>query len=317
MAVGSGLSAQLSFGLETTYGVAATLGKAVPLRTESMTRERGTIQSEGIVPGNLTWRSDQWAEGNKTAGGDIGFELYDHGLGVLFRAMMGKAVTTGTAAPFTHTFEPGDLLDDSLTVQIGKPATSGIVHPFTYLGSQVASWQLACAEGDIATVGLTLAARDESRAVALAVPAIPAALRPLSFNHGTLNIGGAAVANVRSATVNGDNGLDVERRFFNAGGLIAQPIQTGLRTYTATLETEFTDLVNYDRYVNGTEAALSLKFSLGANSVEMLGNVRTDGATPTVGGKGILSQSIVVTFMGPTNDASAFKIVAINQDASL
>jgi hypothetical protein len=317
MAIGSGLAASLAFGLETTYGVAATLGKAIPLLSESLSQQIDRIQSQGIIPGNRTWRSDQWAPGNKTVGGDTGVELYDHGLGVLFRAMMGNAVTTGTAAPFTHTFEPGDLANDSLTVQVGKPATSGTVHPFTYLGCQVASWELACAQGEIATLGLTLAAREESRAIALATPAIPAALRPLSFNHGTLSIGGVAVANVRSATVAGDNGLDIERRFFNAAGLIAQPIQTELANFTATLESEFTDLTAYDRFVNGTEAALSLKFTLGANSVEIVGNVRTDGETPQVGGKAILTNSTVVTFMGPTTDASAIKIVAVNQDASL
>ncbi len=317
MAIGSGLAAQLSFGLETTWGVAATLNKHLPFLNESLSQQIDRIQSQGIIPGNRTWRSDQWAPGNKTVGGDVGVELYDHGLGVLFRAMMGNAVTTGTAAPFTHTFEPGDLANDSLTVQVGKPATSGTVHPFTYLGCQVASWELACAQGDIATLGLTLAAREETRAIALATPAIPAALRPLSFNHGTLSVGGVAVANVRSCRLAGTNGLDVERRFFNAGGLIAQPIQTELANFTGTLESELTDLTGYDRFLSGAEAALSLKFTLGANSVEIVGNVRTDGETPQVAGKGIPIRSDVVTFMGPTNDASAIKIVAINQDSTL
>ena len=317
MAIGSGLAAQFSFGLETTYATAATLNKHLPLLNESMTHDEERIQSEGIIPGNMTWRSDQWAKGNETNGGDVGVELYDHGLGVLFRAMMGGAAAPVGTGPYTHTFEPGDLANDSLTVQIGKPASSGTVHPFTFLGAQVASWELGCAEGEIATLGLTFAAREHTTATALATPTMPTALKPLSYSVGAILIGGSAVGNIKSATVTGDNGMDTERRFFNAGGKIAQPIQNALRTYTATFETEFTDLVSYNRFVNGTEASLSLKFTSGANSVELLGNIRTDGETPSVAGKEILTQSTTCTFMGPTSDASAFKIIAVNQDATI
>ena len=316
MAIGSGLAAQFSFGLESSYASAATLTNHLPLLNESMTHDEERIQSEGIIPGNMTWRSDQWAKGNETNGGDVGIELYDHGLGTLFRAMMGGAAVTG-AGPYTHTFGPADLVNDSLTVQIGKPASSGTVHPFTFLGAQVTNWELSCAEGEIATLGLTFAAREHTTATALATPAMPTALKPLSYSHGAITIAGTAVGNIKSATVSGDNGMDTERRFFNAGGKIAQPIQNALRTYSATFETEFTDLTSYNRFINGTEASLSLIFTLGTNSVEMLGNIRTDGETPSVAGKEILTQSTTCTFMGPTNDASAFQIIAVNQDATI
>jgi hypothetical protein len=315
MAIGSGLGSQLGFGLETTYGTATTINKFLPMLNESLTQEIERIQSEGIIPNNTTWRSDQWAPGNKTVGGDVGVELYDHGLGVLFRAIMGNSVVTGTN-PYIHTYAPGDLANDSLTFQVGRPQVNGTVQAFTYKGCQVASWEMACSEGEIATLGLTLAGREEDTTIALATPVIPTALKPMSYNHGTISIGGVAVANIKSANISGDNGMDIERRFFNAGGLIAQPIQTALRNYSSTLESEFIDMVSYDRFRNNTEAAFSLLFTLGVNTVEFKGNIRTDGATPTVGGKEILSQTVETLFMGPTNDASTFTIVATNQDAS-
>lgn len=165
MAPKSGLSAQIGWQLESTANTRVTVTSFVPLVSETLMQERERLESEGIISGARTLRSDQWNGGNITIGGDIQLELYNRGLGKLFTAMFGSVTTTSTAgaAPYTHTYIPGDLYgtSKSLTVQVGRPGVGGAVHAFTYAGIHVASWELACAAGEIATLGATVVGMSE------------------------------------------------------------------------------------------------------------------------------------------------------------
>ena len=153
MAIGSGISAQIGWAIETTAGVIVTPTVFNPLVSESLSIERERLESAGIISGRRVLTSDQWNGGNITAGGDIGLELYQKNLSTLFTAIMG---TTAGSGPYVKT--PGDLSDDSLTVQVGLPGTGGTVHPKTLGGCAVASWEIAGTAGEIVTLGATLAA---------------------------------------------------------------------------------------------------------------------------------------------------------------
>ena len=156
MGLKSGMIAQLGLKAELTPGVPVVVDTFIPLVSESMGAEPEQIESEGILAGRRVLGSEQHTTGKVTVGGDVGFELYRKNLRAVLKAMFG--VETGSS-PYTYT--PGDLEDDAVTVQIGKPGVGGTVHPFTYSGCKVASWELAVSAGEIATVGLTLAAQKE------------------------------------------------------------------------------------------------------------------------------------------------------------
>ena len=133
MALKSGLAAQVGLKTESTWGTAVTVDRFTPLISESMTEKIERLESSGIAPGARVLRSGQWATGNVEVAGDLGFELYQQGMGLWFRHMFG-AVSTSGAGPYTHTFTPGDMSDDHFTLQIGKPDVGGTVQPFTYAG---------------------------------------------------------------------------------------------------------------------------------------------------------------------------------------
>jgi hypothetical protein len=310
------LSDQIGYGSETTWATAAAISRHLPLLEESLSQEIGRIESEGIIAGARTRRSGQWAPGNKTVSGDVSHELYDRQLGILFLHMFGAVATTGVAAPFTHTFTPGSLKGKGLTVEIGREDTTNTLRRFLYAGCKVASWEIGCSEGEIATLGLTLVGRTEATGGTLSVPAYGAGLIPLSFNHGTLSIDGNQVASITAATVNGDNGLAAERRFFSQAGLIAEPTENELRTYGGSLTSEFDSMANYDRYIAGTEHALVLRFLAGTNEVRLEANIRYDGETPNAGGRAIPTQDLAFTALGPTGDAGAMTAVLVNGDAT-
>jgi hypothetical protein len=156
----TGLAAQIGYATESTVGTPVTATAFVPLISESLTQDRTRLESSGIIAGRRVLTSDQWNGGDVTVSGSVQHELYNRGLGKLFTAMFGAVATTG-AGPYTHTFTPGDLTGDALTVQVGRPATNGTVYPFTYAGMKVASWEIACAAGEIATLGLDLVGQRE------------------------------------------------------------------------------------------------------------------------------------------------------------
>lgn len=161
--------AQIGFAEEATYGVRVAPTRFYPVHEPNLSYEVERLESEGVIAGADVIGTDQWNGGPITVGGDVGFELYQDFAGLLFKHMFGSVVTTGSG-PYTHTFTPGSIDDLSLCIQLGIPPVLGsAVIPVEFLGCKVTDWELACAADEIATLGLTFAARDAlygTRAVA-------------------------------------------------------------------------------------------------------------------------------------------------------
>ena len=384
MALGSGLAAQIGYGVESTPGTVVTPTIFVPLRSETLTDDRERLESDAIIAGRRVLDDDMWNGGNATVGGGVQHDLYDRGIGSLFKAIFGSVSTTGSG-PYTHTFTPGDLTDNSLTVQKGVPDLNGTVHPFTLGGSFVTSAEIAVAQGAIASLGLNFAAMNSqagSRSVtdgattntdatvtstsgaftdadigksisgtgipagativsinsgtsveisaaatatatgltivigkALASASYASGAKPVKFNHGYVTIGGSAV-NVKSATVSMDNGLSVDRRYLGSKN-IAAPKEAALRAYTGSLDVDFDDLTQYNRYLAGDTFALVLGFTVGSYSLTITQNARYEpGQTPQVGGPGIVGQTLGYKSLGST-DAAAITAVLVNGDSTV
>lgn len=378
----TGIDAQIGYALESTVGTPVTVTAFLPLVSETLMQERTRLESTGIIAGRRVLASQQWNGGDITVSGSVQHELYNRGLGKLFTAMFGAVATTG-AGPYTHTFTPGDLAGDSLTVQVGRPATNDTTYPFTYAGMKVASWEIACAASEIATLGMDLVGSREidyrtvsdgvttsgsaaitsataafnasdignpisgtgiptgttisavtsataatlsanatasgtsvvfTLGIALATATYPSAIKPLKFNHAAISIGGSSV-NAKSLTISGNNGLDDSRRFLG-NQRISEPLESGLREYSGSLELEFTDLTQYRRFVTGSEAALVASFTSGTDSVTITTNVRFDGSTPQVSGREILTQSLPFKCVASGADSTAITVALVNSDST-
>lgn len=383
MGLASGLARQVMYGVETTPGVVVTPTIGVPLVDASMKLDGDRVESAGIIAGRRVLASSQWNGGNFTPGGDVQHELYTNGLGPLFKAMFGAVATSG-AGPYTHVFTPGDLSDDSLTVQIGEPATNGTVYPFTWGGQMVASWEIGCQQGAVGTIGLTFAGmngqagsrtvsdgvtvnasttvtsatgafsgKDVGKSITgtgipvgativsvtdtthvvisaaataagtalalvigmpLATAVYSSTAQLFKFNHLNITVGGVT-EQIKNATFAGDNGLDADRRF--AGSQYpSQALEADLRSYTGTLDKEFKDLTMYERFLDGAEATVTAVFSRGAAMLSISGNARFDANPPEGKGRGLLTQSVPIKFVGSTTDASALTVTLINTDAT-
>jgi hypothetical protein len=356
---------------EVTPGVPVVAAMTfLPLVSESMKQEIDHLESAGIISGRRAITSDQWALGAITVSGDIGLELYNKNLRTCFKHMIG-----GESGSGPYTYVPGDLTSLSFTAQIGRPDVGGTVDPFTYSGCKVASWEIAIAESEIATLGLSVVGMKEIGyrqvtdavtnsttlltsataafgpddvgkpvsgtnitagttiasvtsatnvvlsvvasgtgsggtiviGVALAAASYTSGIKPLHYDQATLTLGGTAFK-VKSVSFAGDNGLDDSRRFLGQRG-IDEPLEAGLRAYTGTIEAEFTSRTAYNRFVNGTEAALVATVSNGTESVTITENVRFDGDTPAVSGPEIVGQTLPFKAVASGADSTAITAV--------
>lgn len=315
MALKSGMAAQLGVKAETTWGTFVAPTRFYPLISESLTEEIDRLESEGIIAGQRVLRSEQWAAGNVDVGGDIQTELYQQGMGALLKACFGAVATTG-AGPYTHTFTPGDLTDDHLSVQVGKPDVAGTVQPFSFYGMKVTDWELSIEAGGLVMLTTSLVGKQLATSDALATASYgTGAATPFTFKHATASVAGGA-ANVKKLTIKGSNGLDTDRRFIGSE-YRAEPLEADLREYGGTVDLEFESLTQYNRFRNANEVALVSTISAGASaSLTTTMNVRFDGATPEVDGRGIVQLSAPYKCIGTTTDASAITAVLISNDTT-
>ncbi|MBM3659475.1 MAG: hypothetical protein FJW95_08205 [Actinobacteria bacterium] len=143
--------------------------------------------------------------------------------------------------------------------------------------------------------------------VALASASYASGLKPVKFTGGSVTIGGSS-AKVTQAKLSAKNGLNTER-FFLGQDVTSEPLEADLREYMMTLDVELTDLTQYRRYLNGTEHAVVLTFTDSAGlSLAITTNVRFDGKTPYVSGRGLVTQSIPMKCVASGADSTAISI---------
>jgi uncharacterized protein (DUF779 family) len=152
MAIGSGMAAQLSYGVESTAGTIVTPDIHLPMRGETLDDARTPVESEAIRAGRRLLDSSDWNGGAVTVSGGTSHDLTVGGEGTLLRALVGGTSSTTGSGPYTHVLTPGDL--PSITIQKGVPGVAGTVYPVTFGGMKAATGQIACEQGAIGSLGL-------------------------------------------------------------------------------------------------------------------------------------------------------------------
>lgn len=303
MAIRSGLGAQVGLIQEVTYGTYIAPTRFLEFVSESLSLSIERIESNAIRAGTTILRTDRWGSGRWGVEGDIELEVATKGFGLIFKNMLGEvAITTpaGGALARDHTHTLGDLFGDSLTIQVGRPGVGGTVHPFSYSGCKIASWELSNEVDGLLALTITVDGQTETTAQALATASFAANDQLLYFTGGAVTVGGSAF-DVTNITISGDNGLATERYFLRATTpqLKKEPVQAAFTEITGTMEIEFSDLTAYNRFVTGTTAAVTAEWTgpliegaLNYGVLVTMPSVRFDGETPTVDGPDILSATV-------------------------
>lgn len=308
--LGTGIDAQLGFAEEVTHGSAVVVDRFYEFLSEGITNSIARIDSQAIGSGRTGMR--RWAPGAKTIGGEVQLEMVDKGLGLLLKhAVGGTPATSGVSAPYTHVFTPG-AFPAGLTAQVGRPATDGTVHPFTYPGCIVTDWNVSMQVGEVSSIGFTLNGKDETTGTALATRTLPADLSLMTFVGGTLTVGGTEIPVTRSQ-FSVSNGLQTDR--WKLGSDVRRnPKQNSLRDASGSFSAEFEDLTLYNAYVSGADAQLELVNSSGPSELRIKANVRYNGSTPTVSGPDELPQE--VDFQAVDNGTLFYEVTYKTPDAT-
>jgi hypothetical protein len=296
----SGIDAQLGLAAETTWGTLATPSRFLEFVTESLKLDKARIESQGLRKGKRVQRSDQWAAGRVSVGGDIEFEVGNKGFGLIFKHLLGS-VTTTTPGTLTkkHSCQLGDPFGLGLTIQMGRPNTGGTVDPFAYLGMKATSWELSNTVDEILMLKTTWDGSAEDTSTALASASAPAESENLYWTGGSVTVGGTELS-LKDVSFTGDNGMKTDRHFIRSGAttkkeqLAASLVQLG-----GALTAEYEGLTNYNKFVNGTISTIvgtwaGSLIETGQNYkvVVTAQNCRFDGDTPNVNGQDVLEQKL-------------------------
>lgn len=314
MPIASGLAGQLVIAEESIYGTYVAGTRGFEFTEESLQFEREMIESMGIRAGRRI--QSRFAQGVQRVAGDVTLELSPQGMGLLFKHIFGGVVTTG-AGPYVHTFTPGDLSGKSLSVQVGRPFSTGTVQSFSMLGTKITQAEISAEVNDYAHLQLSLYGNHEDTAQTLATAAYPT-LTPFVFTQGVLTVAAAGV-DVRNFTLNIDNALIIDRHFMRATTpeRSKEPLEGGYRQITGSFESDFESLTAYNRYIAGTQAAMVLTFTSGTNTLVITMNVRFDGETPTISSPDdLVALNMGFKALSPTSDAAAITAVLTNSDTT-
>jgi len=310
----TGLGSQLGVATETTYGTAVTTNRWFEFRGEGINLQNQYLQSQQLRAGRMFTNSTRRVITVRDAAGTFDIEVPNQSFGVLLNQLHGNTVTpvqqgATTAYLQTHDIGTTDSTAKSLTVQVGRPTTAGVVTPYTYSGGKVTGLTFACTINEWLTANLQMDFKDEAVTTpTLATAAYPTALRGFTFVGGTLTLGGTAVAQVRAATVPLTQSMDTGRWYFGTNRK-ATPLLNAYQSANATMDVDYLDQTLYAQYLSGTPATLVLDFVgnviSGAYSEELkitIDQAQVVGDTPNASGPGILTQSVpFVALDGGTN----------------
>ena len=347
--IASGLGATFGYSAETAYGTFVAPTHFVTFNKEQMKLKKNTVQSKALH-GGLYDLATRRAYTTHTVNGAVDLDLYDRGLGLLLSQCLGSSPTPtqqATSGVYWAVHTPGDTTGKSLSLQVGRPFTSGTVQPFSYSGCKVTDWTLSVQSGQQASLSVTIDGAKEDTVPAYAAPSYVTS-NMLHFAEATLLTGGTiatgsqtvggctvtgglnvtgatALGVVKSAQIKGSNAMDTSRFFLGAAGQKAEPLANGFRAITGQIDVEFENLTDvYTAFAADSNTALQLNFlgpqiAAGFNSAVniLLPCVFWDDGVPTVDGPGVLHAQVNFTALDPGNGNAPIQIITTSLDSTL
>jgi hypothetical protein len=312
----NGLDTTIGYAVEVTDGTFVTptdwLEVLPPLglrKQQNYEVSRGLRGGRRLKTGKVL--GAHWIEGPVT------HELVAESIGILFRAMIDATPATTGAGPYQHVYTFSTTDPASLSIQEGLPSTSAI-HPISYAGMRVRSWTIRCDPGSVfptLTIEWIGKSADTDGTPTITTATYPTFTR-FSFIHGAFSLAASPLC-IDSFEITCDMGLTNAPRICAADAGGPNLTYQTRPSITGTAITDFTDMTQLNRYLAGTEAAVSMTFNAGASAILTLaGNAMFPGEFPRVENEGTVKIPIPFEFLSSTSDAAAFTATLTNSDAT-
>ena len=304
MAIGSGIGSQLGIAAETTYNNAVTVTRFYEFTNENLNYVKKIAVGMGLRAGGLLPRSNRRVVTTSNVTGDLTLDLPTRGLGLLLAQAMGNspsAVTTTTGV-YSYSFNLGDVYGRSFTAQVGVPQYGGTVTPKTISGAKISSFELAVANGGIATGKFSVDAAALTTGTSLATASYATTGNLFHFAQGAVTVDGSSVANIKDFTLTVNNTLKVDRYNLGSSGIKAEQVINGFRTITGKMTAEFTDTTLLTKFLADSAAAIVVTFTgavIANGATEKLTitipAAKFDADTPNVPGPGVIDLAMTFT----------------------
>lgn len=289
----TGIYGQLGYAAESTYGTPVTPTRFAEFFNESFAEPDNAIKTAGIRSGVIVQRQDRVAQGFEDPRGGFELELHNKGMGLLLKHLVGSVSSAqpdagGNPTVWEHTITPGSLDALSLTFEIGWKDTAGNGFRKTVEGAQCLDWEIGVKKGEFAKLKSNWVAEHMTVATGVTTASYPSSTTPFHWANAAATIAGGSVS-FEEFRLTCKNSLDTGR-YFGGSRQRSQCVENGHREITGLIVPEFGDWTAYNRFVNGTTAALTMFLTGGVISgsysyaLEITLNVRFTGETPKLTG---------------------------------
>lgn len=344
MVSGSGLDAQLGAKFETAYGTPVTVDRFWDFDSESIVPNPTFREPSGLRPGRRFKRGSKLAQTRQMYGGDVNLQFGSRDMGFWLKLLMSSSVTTptvitGTAFKQVHQFGQS-VFPQFATVQVGRPEPeSGTVQPHTFSGCVATGGEISVSDGETFNLQVSLDARSEATATALAAASIATPANVFDFQDATVfKLGGTASTTsglvsiasgvqvptvVTELSLKIDNSLALERYGLGNAGLKNGPRFNDFVPITGSMTAEYDRTTLYTPFKNGTSMPLQLS-AIGpqiaaTGSFETLdliaAKILFKNVGPQVGGPDLVTQT--VEFEVYDDDVNApFQATIISADST-
>ncbi len=320
MAIGSGLSSQLGWKKESTYGTRAVPDSFMEYESEGAVRQQKYLASNQLRAGRTAQSGSRRILTTRDVAVSVSAEVPNKGMGVLFDIMQAPTVTPaqqGVTTAYLSTFNIGTSdPTKSLSTQVGKPDTGGTVRPHDYLGCMLSQASFSCSVDDWLKMALTFDGQDEQTNQTLATASYPTALEGFHFQQCSVAINSVVQdlttgSLVREWSTEWGFPRATERYGLRSTAVKAKPILNAYTPFSGSLTFEYTDQTQYGLYTAGTKVPLIVDFTsaslAGAGFPFRLkftfAQVQFTGTTPVVSGPDILTYSAPYEILDNGTDA--------------
>lgn len=329
MAHGSGLDAQLGIAAESVYGTRVAPATFLPFESESLQVTPNYVDAQPLMAGVMVQPQGLKIQTTKGGEGSIETYLFDRSIGKLLNMLHGKTVTPSTPSggtlskQYVHEIGTSSPVGKSLSIQVGRPDTSGVVRPFDYVGCKVTQAEITVENDGAAMLSLDVDPRDEQTGAQLGAASYAANAAPFTFRNWAIDIGGSPHTHVRSLTITIPLGMETERFHLGNSGVKDEPLLNATSEIAVTASVEFASMADHNRLTAGAPVAVKatgtgalIEGSINYKTeISVPAAVQTSSAPVVAGPDLIVSDLEFAVVWDGTNPP--LKITQINTDSAL
>lgn len=256
MARAHGARSQMAVAFESTYGTPPASGFVLlPFATSDLDSQQALLENELVGFGRDPLPATQDAI---DVNGTIKVPMDAIGIGYWLKGLFGAPATTGSGAPYTHTFNSGGWDLPSMAIEIGMPEVPSFAMS---AGVKANSLTFDLARKGLLTADVAVIGQNETTESSSAA-ASPAAVAVQRFSHfhGSISRNGAALGNIVSGRFAYSNNLDPVE-VVRGDGLIGG-LDPGMAACSGQLVARFDSLTLLDQARNGEGCTLAFAYDM-------------------------------------------------------